>query len=38
MGRDLPLLVNLTMIVTLVTLLANSAAELVAQPMRGGRP
>jgi peptide/nickel transport system permease protein len=36
LGRDLLLLVNLTMIVTLVTVLANSAAELVAQPLRGG--
>jgi peptide/nickel transport system permease protein len=36
MGRDLELLVNLTMIVTLVTLLANSAADLVAQPHREG--
>lgn len=31
MGRDLPLLVNLTMIVTLITLLANSAADLAAR-------
>lgn len=36
MGRDLVLLVNLTMIVTLITLLANSAAELVALPLRAG--
>jgi peptide/nickel transport system permease protein len=36
LGRDLSLLVNLTMIVTLVTALANSAAELAAQPYRGG--
>jgi peptide/nickel transport system permease protein len=36
MGRDLELLVNLTMIVTLVTLLANSAADLLAQPHREG--
>jgi peptide/nickel transport system permease protein len=36
LGRDLELLVNLTMIVTLVTLLANSAADLAAQPMRAG--
>ena len=36
LSRDLELLVNLTMIVTLITLLANSAAELVAQPMRAG--
>lgn len=31
MGRDLALLVNLTMIVTLITLLANSAADLAAR-------
>ena len=37
LGRDLALLVNLTMIVTLVTLTANSAAELAAQPPRGGQ-
>jgi len=36
MGRDLELLVNLTMIVTLVTLLANSAADLMPQPHREG--
>ena len=36
MGRDLVLLVNLTMIVTLITLLANSAAELVALGLRAG--
>ncbi len=35
LGRDLPLLVNLTMIVTLVTVLANSAAEVTAHPLRG---
>ena len=29
LSRDLPLLVNLTMIVTLVTLLANSAADVM---------
>jgi len=34
LSRDLALLVNLTMIVTLITLLANSAAEFVGQPMR----
>ena len=32
LGRDLELLVNLTMIVTMVTLLANSAAELMRTP------
>lgn len=36
LGRDLVLLVNLTMIVTLITILANSAAELVARPLRTG--
>jgi peptide/nickel transport system permease protein len=36
MGRDLVLLVNLSMIVTLITLLANSAAELVALALRAG--
>jgi peptide/nickel transport system permease protein len=36
MGRDLELLVNLTMIVTLVTVLANSAADLLAHPLRAG--
>ncbi len=38
MGRDLVLLVNLTMIVTLINsaFLANSAAELVALPLRAG--
>jgi len=36
LGRDLGLLVNLTMIVTLITLAANSGAELVAQPLRPG--
>lgn len=34
LGRDLYLLVNLTMIVTTVTLLANSAADLLSQPFR----
>jgi peptide/nickel transport system permease protein len=36
LGRDLELLVNLTMIVTLITLLANSAADLAAQPLHAG--
>jgi peptide/nickel transport system permease protein len=36
LGRDLVVLVNLTMIVTLVTVLANSAAELAARVSRGG--
>jgi peptide/nickel transport system permease protein len=34
LGRDLELLVNLTMIVTMVTLLANSAADLMRNPLR----
>jgi peptide/nickel transport system permease protein len=34
LGRDLPLLVNLTMIVTLVTLVANSASDFVGQRFR----
>jgi peptide/nickel transport system permease protein len=33
LGRDLELLVNLTMIVTMVTLLANSAADLIGHPL-----
>lgn len=36
MGRDLALLVNLTMIVTLVTLLANSAADLAGSQREAG--
>lgn len=36
MGRDLELLVNLTMVVTLVTLLASSAAGLMRNPMSAG--
>jgi peptide/nickel transport system permease protein len=36
LGRDLELLVNLTMLVTLVTLLANSAADLMTYPIRAG--
>ncbi|MGH9606101.1 MAG: ABC transporter permease subunit [Terracidiphilus sp.] len=38
MGRDLVLLVDLTMIVTLITLLANTAADLAAQPIGAGEP
>lgn len=34
LGRDVPLLVNLTMIVTLVTLVANSTSELMGQTLR----
>jgi peptide/nickel transport system permease protein len=36
MGRDLELLVNLTMIVTAVTLLANSAADMIGSPRPAG--
>jgi peptide/nickel transport system permease protein len=36
LGRDVELLVNLTMIVTLVTLLANSASDLAGQYFRAG--
>ena len=36
LGRDVELLVNLTMIVTLVTLLANSASDLAGQYFRTG--
>jgi peptide/nickel transport system permease protein len=36
MGRDLVLLVNLTMMVTLMTVLANSVAELAAAPLGAG--
>jgi peptide/nickel transport system permease protein len=35
MGRDLPLLVNLTILVTLVTLLANSGADVIGLMVRG---
>jgi len=35
LGRDLPLLVNITILVTLVTLLANSGADLVGHALRG---
>jgi peptide/nickel transport system permease protein len=34
LGRDLPLLVNLTVVVTLVTLLANSGADVIAHVSR----
>ena len=37
LGRDLELLVDLTMIVTMVTLLANSAAELMRNPLHAGQ-
>jgi hypothetical protein len=36
MGRDLALLVNLTTIVALVTLMANSAADLAARRPAAG--
>jgi peptide/nickel transport system permease protein len=36
LGRDLVLLVNITMIVTLITLVINSAAGLAAQPGKNG--
>jgi peptide/nickel transport system permease protein len=36
LGRDVALLVNLTMIVTLVTLLANSVSDLAGQTFRPG--
>jgi peptide/nickel transport system permease protein len=36
LGRDLELLVNLTMIVTVITLVANSASDLVRQPQQAG--
>jgi peptide/nickel transport system permease protein len=35
LGRDLELLVNLTMIITVVTLLANSAADAASAGLRG---
>lgn len=35
LARDLPLLVNLTVLVTLVTLLANSGADVIGQMIRG---
>lgn len=35
LARDLPLLVNITLLVTLVTLLANSGADVIGQIWRG---
>jgi peptide/nickel transport system permease protein len=35
LGRDLPLLVNITVVMTLVTLLANSGADVLSQALRG---
>jgi peptide/nickel transport system permease protein len=35
LARDLPLLVNITLLVTLVTLLANSSADVIGHALRG---
>ena len=35
LARDLPLLTNLTILVTLVTLLANSSADVIGLMLRG---
>ena len=37
LARDLPLLVNITVLVTLVTLLANSGADVIGYALRGRR-
>jgi peptide/nickel transport system permease protein len=37
LARDLPLLVNITILVTFVTLLANSSADVIGQMLRGQR-
>src|SRR5437879_5721596 len=37
LARDLPLLMNITILVTLVTLLANSGADVLGQVLRGER-
>jgi len=37
LARDLPLLVNITVLVTLVTLLANSSADVIGHMLRGQR-
>ena len=37
LARDLPLLMNITILVTLVTLLANSGADVLGHVLRGGR-
>ncbi len=37
LARDLPLLVNITVLVTLVTLLANSGADVIGYAIRGQR-
>jgi peptide/nickel transport system permease protein len=38
LARDLPLLVNLTILVTLVTLLANSSADVIGHMLRAEQP
>ena len=38
LARDLPLLVNLTILVTLVTLLANSSADVIGHMLRADQP
>ena len=35
LARDLPLLTNITILVTLVTLLANSGADVIGYLLRG---
>ena len=35
LARDLPLLMNITILVTLVTLLANSSADVIGSMLRG---
>src|ERR1700722_14505575 len=37
LARDLPLLMNITILVTLVTLLANSGADVIGHMLRGGQ-
>lgn len=37
LGRDLPLLMNITVLMTLVTLLANSGADILGSMLRGER-
>ena len=37
LARDLPLLMNITILVTLVSLLANSSADVIGHVLRGGR-
>lgn len=38
LARDLPLLMNITVLVTLVTLLANSSADVIGSMWRSGQP